>query len=58
MDKKLYNALCKESTDMIDEMYHTILNSPHSFSRAKMEAVSRRWHELHDKDMKGVTSTS
>ena len=37
-----------------DEIYHIMLNNPSKFSRAKMAAISKRWHELHDDDVRGI----
>lgn len=54
MDRKLYNALCNEPTDRIDEMYHIVINNPSSFPKGKKDAIMKRWHELHDNDIRGV----
>lgn len=54
MDQKLYKALCNEPTEKIDEAYHVIINNPSALPKSKKDAVIRRWHELHDDDIRGV----
>jgi hypothetical protein len=54
MDRKLYKALCQVSEEKIDELYQIAINNPSKFRHGKIEAISRRWHELHDSEVKGV----
>lgn len=52
IDAKMYKELCLLSTETIDALYEVVLNNSNMFT-GKMMALRKRWHELHNNDIKG-----
>lgn len=40
--------------EKVDEIWQIVINNPNAISKRDFEALRKRWHELHDGEIKGV----
>ena len=40
-------------TEKVDEIWKIVINHPSSISKKDFDGLRKRWHELHDNNIKG-----